>query len=199
MFVVKLKQVIEVSELKKIISDANIKLLDIDSIIEVPSFHGLALSKHFLGQEMLDQQKRERQFETFLAKKDVFLEFELDVEQTELFIARHLVEIPSPKALKQKLLILENFHYLGRALTTVDLYRYSNSFLYAALCISKERKQNQEIPNGILTILNTPRVIGYTKELLLEKYPLTEEKMKLMEKIHDVKKAARHKSGRISK
>lgn len=186
-------------ELKQIMNESNIKIIDMDSIIDFPPYQGVALSKHTEGQELLNNEAMEQQLEKFLAQKEVFLEFGFDSQQIEVFLAKKSGRVTSdPKSLKERLLILENFNCLNKALRTIELYEYSNNYLYAACCLKKERERNNETSYGIVTFLTTPGIVGYTKELLLEKYPLTEEKMKLMEKIHNVKKAAKSKSGGVS-
>lgn len=185
-------------ELKQAIKEANIKIVDIDSIVEI-SFNGLALSKSGIGKEMLDKQELEKNLEKFLARKEIFLEFGYDAQEIDVFLAKNIERItPNTKLLTEKLLIMENFYYLEKALMGKDIFRYSNNLLYAAFCLKKKIQISENKSPAVASIISRPELFGYTTEKLIEDYPLTEDKMKLMEKIHNVKKKAKTKSGGVS-
>ncbi len=180
--------------LKVVMHEAGIPQYDPDSIKDIP-FQGIATSKNSYYQEHYSQAQKEQKFERYLQCLEVMLDFGYTEQQADMFLAKNsTVFTNDAESFRKKLLVMENFKYLDKALNSARIYEYSLNWIYAAFCFRNDQmKNNKKI--GISTIIDNPLKFGYTQEELLKKYILTPEKIELLEHIHKVKKQGNKQIG----
>lgn len=145
----------------------------------------------------------DRYLKSYINTKMVLKEFGYNNEQ---LIAKKILYL-AKKNLREKCLILENFRILNFIINdNVSTFKYSPEMIYAKICYYNDLKKQsiEKIDNKALTPLfhesgiNFEKKYGVSEGEILKKYPLTKQKLQLMERIHNAKRNAQNKSGGVS-
>ncbi len=139
------------------------------------------------------------QFDEFINMQEVLIEFGMDAKEVEEYLSKNFKKI-EPAYFYQKCLVSENFKHLEYYLMHPALFRNNYSRLFALekfySTLSDEQQQKTSFISFTAEMGKSKQLYGYTYEEMLAMYPLTDQKLQNMERIHQVKKAAREKARR---
>ena len=143
------------------------------------------------------------EFEQYLTASEVLTEFGFEGNVDAYLGINYFKHHLGTPGFRNKCLVLENFKQLDYAFSHPFTFNYSEKRLYALASLYKALSiEQQEIP-AFLTFMQIDsearkRRYGYSNEEMEEKYPLTAQKLQMMERIHNTKKNAKNKSGGVS-
>ena len=136
--------------------------------------------------------------------KNILKEFGYDGSDEEL--AKKFFEIHSTE-LRKKCLVLESIRCFDAIeQLKINIFHFSAQNIYARAKLYNELKEQNDSKLDKITlsgfiqdsIVRIENEFGISSEELRKKYPLTKQKLQLMERIHNAKKNAQSKSGGVS-
>lgn len=169
------------SELENMMRDANINMMDVDSIIDIP-YKGVPTKQIKDIMQLNKEKEADKLLDKYLFLKETFLDFYDSESLVDVYLGKNFKRLSKSK-LKEKLLVCENFKALNQVLSMPDILEYSPESLYAACSYRKDSLEQLDADHSVRSILKKEGL-----DQLRNEYPLTEEKLKLMQRIHDVKK-----------
>lgn len=139
----------------------------------------------------------QKDMDNFLEVKKQLIDFGLDPLEAENYLSRNFSKI-RPGNFREKCLIAENFKHFDYFLDHPFLFGIQYQRLFALEKFYHTLPEETRQTKSFVTFTSHPEkskyLYGCTQEQMMERYPLTKERLQLMERIHHAKKGEKNKS-----
>ena len=136
-------------------------------------------------------------FDLFISTRETFVEFGYDEDKIDDFLAvNYYKKKLFFKDVRTKLLIAENYKLLDYFFKTPEVFNRPTGDIYASINYYNSLPDEEKEKRALVSLLSIPdkrRIERYGVSIkeMIEKYPLPEEKVILMERIHNAKLRAK--------